>query len=82
METISIRGKVFPTCVGVFPAADARTNLGVVFPTCVGVFPSGASWRTTLKGLPHVRGGVSTRRRWLCIWLSVFPTCVGVFLLQ
>ncbi len=50
-----------PRAWGCFPVGLDRHRPGLVFPTCVGVFPGGDRTPESGAGLPHVRGGVSSR---------------------
>ena len=50
-----------PRTWGCFWIQSRRAERGDVFPTHVGVFPSGQDANSPGTGLPHARGGVSTR---------------------
>ena len=50
-----------------------------VFPTCVGVFPTTSSSRASSSSLPHVRGGVSSRRTLPVSAASSSPRAWGCF---
>ena len=49
-----------PRAWGCFLVVDADCLPSAVFPTCVGVFPRRERRHDHRRGLPHVRGGVST----------------------
>ena len=52
--------KSSPRAWGCFWVSDGTTRGQYVFPTCVGVFPVEWAMPGLMRGLPHVRGGVST----------------------
>jgi len=53
-----------------------------VFPTCVGVFLTAAAFSSSLKGFPHVRGGVSDSKNHHLLTSKFSPRAWGCFLLS
>ena len=53
--------------------------MDTVFPTCVGVFPCSSTVKGPWSGLPHVRGGVSTKEDYYRIRSLSSPRAWGCF---
>ena len=56
-----------------------RLRVMPVFPTCVGVFRAPEGHATGLRGLPHVRGGVSPEVLKDCETAESSPRAWGCF---
>ena len=68
-----------PRAWGCFPAPQPPPPLLQVFPTCVGVFHHGRHPLPRREGLPHVRGGVSRPKSFICATPSSSPRAWGCF---
>ena len=69
-----------PRTWGCFCPDLASIIPGRVFPTHVGVFPSTAALLTSIRSLPHARGGVSAAVFRPCACLASSPRTWGCFL--
>ena len=78
-DACTVDGKVFPTCVGVFPQPSRPSARKSVFPTCVGVFLTISPKARQSTGLPHVRGGVSESRAGRLLRCRSSPRAWGCF---
>ncbi len=68
-----------PRAWGCFSAFPRRQRRARVFPTCVGVFPRRSRTTRSRRGLPHVRGGVSTLGDMANVVLQSSPRAWGCF---
>ena len=68
-----------PRAWGCFHRRDGVEDAENVFPTCVGVFPSSIRKNFPRKGLPHVRGGVSSCFVWHSCFVWSSPRAWGCF---
>ena len=71
-----------PRAWGCFRFFISRPEADGVFPTCVGVFLADLTTYEGLKGLPHVRGGVSSHFLLLFWFLLSSPRAWGCFFVR